>query len=444
LTRIELTRIDGALRNSIVLRNAIMTGLIRIAAATLSFFLVPLLIAYLGVEKYGIWMTALSVLYWLTFFDFGIGNGLRNRLSEALSRGDIHTGKELVSTAYAVIGIFFVIVLIVGLGLVKVLDWRMILNTAALPSAELAALVSIVLAFALAGFWLSLSQSVGYALQQAAWATATSLIAQLVFGGGLLLLGASKGGNVLSIGLLYGLGNLVGYLTVTAVLYCYLHPELRPSPRHIVRARIKEIGGLGLRFFGIQAAALVIFATDNLIISKLLGPAHVTPYAVVFQLFSLLVFAHGILLAPLWSAYTDAFAKGDLAWVRRMLRRMNWLMVPIVLLSIGGAIGGRAACTIWLRRELDFPPLLFELMAVYAVVATWNNVYAYFLNGIGDVDLQLWLAVIAGALNIPLSIWFVRAMGMGSAGVIMGTIVSLSLFAVGGPVRTYLRLRRAG
>lgn len=443
MTRIEFTRIDGASRSSIVFQNAMMTGLIRIAAVALSFFLVPLLLGYLGVERYGIWMTVLSVLYWLTFFDFGIGNGLRNRLSEALSRGDTHTGKELVSTAYAVIGIFSFIILMVGLGLIRVLDWPSILNVSVLPPAELAALVAVVLVFTLAGFWLSLCQSVGYAFQQAAWAAATSLIGQVIFGGGLLLLGSFMGGGVLSIGLMYGSGNLIGYLVVTAVLFCRLHPEVRPSPRCIVLNRMKEISGLGLRFFGIQAAALVIFATDNLIIAKVLGPAHVTPYTVVYQLFNLLVFAHGILLAPLWSAYTDAFAKGDLPWVRRMLRRMNWLMVPVVLLSIGGAIGGRAACAIWLGRDLDFPPLLFELMAVYAVIAIWNNVYAYFLNGIGDVDLQLWLAVIAGALNIPLSIWFARTVGMGSAGVIAGTIVSLALFAVGGPIRTYLRLRQA-
>ena len=170
---------------------------------------------------------------------------------------------------------------------------------------------------------------------------------------------------------------------------------------------------------------MVIFATDNLIIARILGPAQVTPYAVAYQMFSLIIFAHGILLAPLWSAYTDAYAKGDLVWVRGTIRRLNWLMIPIILLSAGGVIGGRAVCAAWLGQELTFPPMLFELMGVYTVVAVWNNVYAYFLNGIGDIDLQLWLAIAAGVLNVPLSICFARSLGLGSAGVILGTIVSL-------------------
>ena len=233
LTRIEFARIDAPLRSYIVFRSAVMTALIRGAAVALGFFIVPLIIAYLGVEKYGIWVTVLSVLYWLTFFDFGIGNGLRNRLSEAVSREDAKTGRELVSTAYAAIGIFTAIALVAGLCLIAGLDWTAILHAQIIPATELSALITIVLVFALAGFWLSLCHSVGYAFQQAFWAAATTLIGQCVFAGGLLLLGVIGGGSVLLVGLIYGFGNLLGYLAVTAILF-RRYPEVRPSPRHIV------------------------------------------------------------------------------------------------------------------------------------------------------------------------------------------------------------------
>ena len=49
----------------------------------------------------------------------------------------------------------------------------------------------------------------------------------------------------------------------------------------------------------------------------------------------------------------------------------------------------------------------------------------YFLNGIGKIKLQLWLYVFGAVINIPLSIYFVKYMNLGSSGVILGTIFSM-------------------
>ena len=79
--------------------------------------------------------------------------------------------------------------------------------------------------------------------------------------------------------------------------------------------------------------------------------------------------------------------------------------------------------------------LLLFLMAFYSVLAVWNNIFAFFLNGIGELNLQLCTAIVAGVINIPLSIVFSRIFGLGSAGVILGTIVSLSIFAILGSLK---------
>jgi hypothetical protein len=53
----------------------------------------------------------------------------------------------------------------------------------------------------------------------------------------------------------------------------------------------------------------------------------------------------------------------------------------------------------------------------------------------------LYSAIIAGLINVPLSIYFAKFLGMGISGVILGTIVSLSLFAAIGPMQTYYILK---
>jgi len=52
----------------------------------ISFLLIPLTLDYLNPYEYGIWLTLNSVLSWVYLFDIGLGNGLRNRLAEALAK----------------------------------------------------------------------------------------------------------------------------------------------------------------------------------------------------------------------------------------------------------------------------------------------------------------------------------------------------------------------
>ena len=61
----------------------------------IAFLLVPLSISYLGNEKYGLWLTIYSFIGWFNFFDFGIGHGLRNKLTEAWATKNINLAKML-------------------------------------------------------------------------------------------------------------------------------------------------------------------------------------------------------------------------------------------------------------------------------------------------------------------------------------------------------------
>jgi Na+-driven multidrug efflux pump len=75
-------------------------------------------------------------------------------------------------------------------------------------------------------------------------------------------------------------------------------------------------------------------------------------------------------------------------------------------------------------------------MAIYTFIMIWNNNYAYFLNGVSKLRVQLYTAVIGGAINIPISIFLAQNVGLGSAGVAVGSIISLSLFAIAGPLQS--------
>src|ERR1700761_9345113 len=107
LTKIKSQFFGGHARTAKANKNIIYSFLIKGLSIGCPFALVSLTLHYLDKERYGIWLTMASIVGWFSFFDVGIGNGLRNKLSEALAKGDTALAKIYVSTSYACVGGIF-------------------------------------------------------------------------------------------------------------------------------------------------------------------------------------------------------------------------------------------------------------------------------------------------------------------------------------------------
>lgn len=87
----------------------------------ISLILVPMTLSYLNPYEYGIWLTLSSTLAWIYTFDIGLGNGLRNKLTEALALNDLKLARIYVSTSFFfVIGISYRYLFIVYSGTILV------------------------------------------------------------------------------------------------------------------------------------------------------------------------------------------------------------------------------------------------------------------------------------------------------------------------------------
>ncbi len=77
----------GHIRSIGAKKNIFASFVIKGSSIIVGLFLVPLTINYLSPTKYGIWITLSSIIGWFSFFDIGLGNGLRNKFTEAVSNG---------------------------------------------------------------------------------------------------------------------------------------------------------------------------------------------------------------------------------------------------------------------------------------------------------------------------------------------------------------------
>lgn len=79
---------NGNERTVLIKKNIAGSILIKGWNCIVQLLLVPITLNCLNQYEYGIWLTINSILLWIDQFDIGLGNGLRNKLAEALAKGD--------------------------------------------------------------------------------------------------------------------------------------------------------------------------------------------------------------------------------------------------------------------------------------------------------------------------------------------------------------------
>jgi O-antigen/teichoic acid export membrane protein len=401
----------------------------------ISFLLVPLTLSYLGTEKYGIWLTMTSVVAWMYFFDFGLGNGMRNKVAEALALGERHSVRMYVSTAYAVLGGIALILLVLFLAVYPILPWERVFQAPAGLESEVARLVLIVFAFFCMQFVFALVNTLLTADQHPAAAGYLSTIGSAISLGVVILLMKFGEGSLVHLGIGFGLANLLPLIGASVYLYRSRYKEFAPRWSAVDLSKSKDLLSLGVKFFLLQSAAIIIYATDNMIITQILGPSEVAVYGIAFKYMSAVTMVFGIVITPFWSAFTDAYHRSDLRWIERIMRRLItfWgyaAVVTILLVAISGF-----AYQFWVGDMIAVPFAVTITMAVYVIVNAWNSVFASFQNGVGVLRLQLIGAGIGGVINIPLAVFLAGPLGLGIPGVLLATIIGSLLPAVMSPIQ---------
>lgn len=433
--------LDSDIRSNYLKTHIPLTFVYRGIAVGFSFLLVPITINYLNIELYGIWMTLLSIMSWITFFDIGLGNGMRNKLAEALAVKDIKLSRTYVSNAYAGIGLIALLFFVVLICSNPFIQWNKVFNTVSISGSQLSKLVLIIGFFFLLNFVLSLCNQVFYAHQKASLPALNQGLMNFFAVLTVYCLTVFTSGNLIYLGAGYGFSMVLSQV-ILSFYFFRKHKLVIPAAGYFDSGKMRDITSLGVNFFIIQIAVLIIFATDNIIITQILGPEAVVPYNIVFKLFSIITLIHGIIVSALWSAYTDAYAKGDFNWIRNSLKKMNILMIPIIISVLLLIIFAKGIIKIWVGPQIKVPDLLVILMGIFIIVSSWNNIYGYFINGVGKIKPQMYLAVFGGLINIPLSVYFAKYLGLGNSGVILGTIVTLLFSSIVIPVQTYFILKR--
>lgn len=402
-------------------KNILTSILIKCVSIAISFLLIPLALNYLNPVKYGIWITLTSVIGWFAFFDLGLGNGLRNKLAEALAKGDKELARTYISTSYAVLTIVIGLVYALFLLVFPFVNWSWILNTPPEMGEEIRRLIFIVFSFFSLQFIIKLISMILKADQRSALSGGINTLASLLSLIIVYILTKTTQGSLLWLSVGVSVANIIAPLVATIWFFGKDYRHLVPSIRYVNFKSAKDLMGLGFLFFIMQFAALILFSTDSFIIAQLFGPEEVTSYNIAFKYFSVITMGFAIITTPFWTAYTDAYHKGDLAWIRRITSKLSlfWLLLvgAVIIMLIFSSLFYR----LWVGSSIQVPFMLSFSMAVWVLISTWTSIFGNFLSGVGKIRLSLYHSFAMIVINIPLSVFLAKHLNMGSTGVIIGT-----------------------
>lgn len=177
-------------------------------------------------------------------------------------------------------------------------------------------------------------------------------------------------------------------------------------------------------------ALLVVYSSDNLIVSHLLGPEEVTKYNVVYRYFSIVTIAFSVVMAPFWSAITDAYIKNEMNWIRKKMLSLFYILIGGFFLALFLALISKWVFAFWINDNFVVSSLFVALMALYVVSMAWLNMFSFFSNGIGKIRMQMLVYITAAVLNLPLSYYFAKTLDMGISGVLVATIICVNLINI--------------
>lgn len=341
----------------------------------------------------GVWYTILSVLTWVLNFDLGVGNGLRNKLALALAEENRTRARQLISSAYFMIGGLMLALAAAGLILIPLADWNSFFNVepTLIPAETLVQVVRYAFIGIALQFFLRLVSSILYALQKSAVNNAISLITSVLLLAFALLAPVAAPAESLK---LFSLGYVfcanLPLAAATAVVFWGPLKDCRPGRRWVTGSCAKGVLTLGGMFFFCQIFYMVIANTNEFFITQYTDPANVVEYQIYNKLFTLAGTLFMLGLTPVWSAVSRAVAEGDYLWLRRLNRQLLWLTAAAAAAEFAILPFLQILVDFWLGPEAIAVRYDYALVfALFGTTMIGQTTVSAIANGTGRIKLQM-------------------------------------------------------
>lgn len=389
--------------------NMVNTYLVKGASLVIGFFTTPAYMEYFSDKRVlGVWFTIISVLTWILYFDFGIGNGLRNRVTETLVAKETVKTKIYISSAYIFIIAVALVFSVIIFNLTSYVNWNGFFNIdeTSIDSHDLRTAVNLVLLSILLQLVLRLITSLMYAMQlafvQNLLAMSTNVILLIYT---VICNRFGLNNNIINLAVVYLFAANIPLIITTIYAFSTILKEVRPNITFFNKYYALDTFKIGSAFLLLQFCALIINNTTYYLVSRLCGSAEVVEYNIYYKVFSLIDTFVVLGTTAVWSAVTKALAQKKIDWVMKLTYFLYGAATVVFLLQFAAFPLFQPFFDLWLGDKtikVQYPALI--TFSITCGISSWSYITASICNGMGELKLQSVLMVLGAALMVPIAL----------------------------------------
>jgi O-antigen/teichoic acid export membrane protein len=387
-----------------------------------SILQVPIGIRYFGSSHYGIWLTVSAIASYVSLARFGFTGSVVTLLSQNSSLEERSSILRRLFLAMVVVNLALLAFLLLLFLLYR--DVAHPLFNAGEDDRNLATLAAfVIVAFTFIRIPFSIFVNAFAGLGEVWWknihncaatlAAFAALLVTLLFGGNLLFLAGAT-----------GLANLLTCL-VAAIHLRRRHPWVStPSRKRFTpRLGLSDLIKIASSFFFLNFVETIIWQTDSILISSVLGPASVTPYAITLRAYQMMLSFVMAISVPLWPIFGELYEK-------RQWQKINGIYNEFCLLAC--ALGGllwifgvnflEPLIELWAGPEAYAGLAVSLALGAFIFLVAFGHVNNILINGLTPTKSVILVATLEGALNVALSLVLIRRFGIG--GVALATLIA--------------------
>lgn len=414
----------------------------------LGMLYIPLYLRYFNNnEVLGVWFTVINVLNWVMTLDLGIGNGLRNHLTIALSNGDKVEAKKLVSSAYLMLGGIIGIISVVFYVIADYIDWNGFFNVPEtnISTGVLRSCIKITMFGILVSFFLRIVVSINFALQKASRNNLISLSTSFLIFVYLIIVPPGENCEIefKNLSIYHALAANIPLVVATIFVFKHkLLKDARPSFKYYHASTAKKVLSLGILFLFLQILYMIISVTNEWFISKYYNPTYCVDYQIYFKIFSFSGTLILLALSPLWSAITKALAEKRYSWIIRTRKILNIAFIALVGAQIIIVLLLPWIFKIWLHsNDITVDYIVATWFLFYSIVFIWVAMQSTIVAGLGMLKVQLYCYIFAAAFKI-ITIITLSSLFTSWVFVIAVTVIGLLPYCIIQPISIRRQIKR--
>jgi O-antigen/teichoic acid export membrane protein len=374
---------------------------------------VPLALPYLGIEQFGIWMALTGFVSLLSFTDLGLSIGLQSALTKCHGTNDREKPSRLIASAFLLIFLLVVILCVIAIYLIPLLDMTNIIDVSNQKNEplliHLTQTILIVFAFGLPA---GIIQRIFVAYQEGFILNILLIIGRIIGLTSIFICIHLKLSLALMAALYMGLPLII---ISFGGLYLFLSISwLRPRFFAVNINVFKEVFSVGAKALFAQLGQSIMATGPLLVLSSQFGAIAVVPYILTQRLLSVVQMIITVGLAPLWPAYGEANARGDIIWIKKtFIKSLKLSMSVALIFFVCFIFFGQTVVELWTKEQESVPTLQLLLACnVLMLIGVWNGAFSAFLNGMNRFGGQAIYGFLLPAITVYLSISLSQDIGL--------------------------------